>query len=193
MARTKEFDETEVLDKAVELFWTHGYNATSANDLVKHLGLSRSSLYSTYGDKRTLFIKSLHRYRKKQVGAMLQMIANSDNTATVIAKMFELVIKQDVRAKVPKGCLMVSSAIELAPHDSEIAQIVQANENDIEGALKLAIDKGKERGDVTSTHSSSSLAKFLYNNVSGLRVALKSKVEETSLQEVVALSLSVLN
>lgn len=193
MARTKEFDETEVLDKAVDLFWTKGYNATSANDLVETLGLSRSSLYSTYGDKRTLFIKSLERYRKKQVGAMLEMIEKSENTATVIAKMFELVIRQDVRSKVPKGCLMVSSAIELAPHDNEIAKIVQANENDIEETLKIAIDRGKERGDITSKHSSNSLAKFLYNTISGLRVASKSKVDESNLQEVVKLSLSVLN
>ena len=193
MARTKEFNETEVLDKAVDLFWIKGYNATSANDLVDTLGLSRSSLYSTYGDKRTLFIKSLKRYREKHVGAMLEMVEKSTNTAATIAKIFDLVIKQDIRVKVPKGCMMVNSAIELAPHDNEIAKIVQENENDIEEALKIAIERGKERGDITSKHNSGSLAKFLYNNVSGLRVALKSKVDKSNLQEVVKLSLSVLN
>ena len=59
MARTKEFNEDQALDKAIEIFWHKGYNGTSAQDLVNHLGLSRSSLYDTFGDKQKLFVKSL--------------------------------------------------------------------------------------------------------------------------------------
>ena len=64
MARTKDFDENEVLTKAMHLFWSKGYNATSMEDLVSGLGISRSSLYDTYTDKHTLFIKALENYQQ---------------------------------------------------------------------------------------------------------------------------------
>ena len=64
MARTKDFDEDEVLTKAMNLFWLNGYNGTSMQDLVDGLGISRSSLYDTFGDKRSLFLKTLENYKK---------------------------------------------------------------------------------------------------------------------------------
>jgi TetR/AcrR family transcriptional repressor of nem operon len=63
MARTKDFDENEVLSKAIQLFWFKGYNGTSMQDLVDGLGISRSSLYDTYSDKHTLFVKALESYQ----------------------------------------------------------------------------------------------------------------------------------
>lgn len=192
MARIKEFDEIEVLDKAVELFWKKGYNATSANDLVKGLGLSRSSIYSTFKDKRTLFIKSLDRYRKRNVEAMLNMVRQSDNLLKTIEDIFKMVIEQDIRAKIPKGCLMVNSSIELAPHDVEIAKIVNENEQNIERTFEVAIAKGQQKGQISTTHSAKSLARFIYNNISGLRVAVKSNQGRETLNDVVKLCLSIL-
>ena len=146
MARTKEFDELEVLDKAVDLFWEKGFTATSANDLVHRLGLSRSSLYSTFGDKRTLYIKALDRYKKRNVGAMLKMVRASEDMPKTIKSILAMVVDQDIRSRIPKGCFMVNSAIELGPHDAEIADIVNANESNIEAAFEAAIKKGQEKG-----------------------------------------------
>ena len=69
MGRNKDFDEEELLEKAVNVFWKKGYNATSAQDLVDALGINRSSLYNTYTDKKTLFTKSLKHYQQKQTNA----------------------------------------------------------------------------------------------------------------------------
>ena len=74
MARTKQFEVENVLDAAVGLFWKKGFHATSANDLVEHLGVSRSSLYDTFGDKRNLYIQALHQYRKRIIGKQLYLI-----------------------------------------------------------------------------------------------------------------------
>jgi len=192
MARTREFDEVEVLDKAVELFWTKGYNATSANDLVKGLGLSRSSIYSTFTDKRTLFIKSLDRYRKRNVDQMLNMVKQSDDIPKTIADIFKMVVSQDITAKIPKGCLMVNTGVELAPHDNEIAKIVTENGQNIESTFKVAIEKGQELGQIPKTHDAESLARFIHNNISGLRVAVKSNTEKKALDDIVKICLSVL-
>lgn len=62
MARIKEFDEDVVLLKAMRLFWEQGYEKTSMQDLVTHMGVHKRSMYDTFGDKHTLYIKALKRY-----------------------------------------------------------------------------------------------------------------------------------
>ena len=62
MARPKEFDRTQALDKAMHLFWQQGYEATSMQDLCNHMGINRGSLYDTYGNKHSLFLEGIQRY-----------------------------------------------------------------------------------------------------------------------------------
>ena len=192
MARTREFDETEVLDKAVDLFWLKGYNATSANDLVKGLGLSRSSIYATFTDKRTLFIKSLDRYRKRNVKQILSMVQQSDDILKTIAEIFKLIVSQDITAKIPKGCLMVNTGVEMAPHDNEIAKIIHENGQDIENTFKVAIEKGQALGQIPRSYDAEALARFIHNNIVGLRVAVKSNTEGKVLDDIMKICLSVL-
>jgi len=192
MARTKSFNQEEVLDKAVQLFWTKGYNATSANDLVKELGLSRSSLYDTYGDKRTLFVKSLNRYRKTVVAEMIKMIDNSTNIKAALREIFKLIIEQDIEAKIPKGCFIVNSAIELSSYDKEIAKIVALNQQKVEEALEKAILKGQKEGTISNNQKATYLAKFFYNSIVGIRVSMKYSKFRSSLDEVITINLSIL-
>src|ERR1700754_4407625 len=91
MARTKEFDENEVLSKAVDLFWLKGYNATSMQDLVDGLGISRSSLYDTYGDKHTLFIKALESYQNANSGQMCGVINSNKPVKEIIRELLKMI------------------------------------------------------------------------------------------------------
>lgn len=192
MARTKNFNQEEVLDKAVQLFWRKGYNETSANDLVKELGLSRSSLYDTYGDKKTLFINSLNRYRKTVVAEMIKIIDNSTDVKSTLKDIFRLIIEQDIEAKIPKGCFIVNSAIELSSYDHEIAKIVELNQLGIEEALEKAIIKGQKNGTVSNIQKATDLAKFFYNSIVGIRVSMKYSKFRTSLDAITKINLSIL-
>ena len=192
MARTREFDEIEVLDKALELFWQKGYTATSANDLVKGLGLSRSSIYSTFGDKRTLYLRTIDQYKKRYGNAMIQMVEQSNDLLKTIEQLFQMIIEQDINAKVPKGCFLVNSSVEMSPHDEQISRIVCNHEDHIKKALESAILNGQEKGQISKKHSAKSLAPFLYNSISGLRVAMKSKIGKETLNNVIKVNLSVL-
>jgi len=87
MGRTKNFDESRVLDKALEVFWKKGFNATSIQDLVDHLGINRASIYDTYGDKHQLYLASLKRYRQQTSSWLLQQI-RSEKSALAIIKDF---------------------------------------------------------------------------------------------------------
>jgi TetR/AcrR family transcriptional repressor of nem operon len=192
MARTKVFDEEEVLNKAVNLFWSKGYNGTSAQDLVDELGISRSSLYDTYGDKFNLFKNALLQYRKNFAGSMIQMAANSTDYEKTIKEIFQYVVTDSLQEKFSKGCFMVNSTIELAPHNEEIAQIVNSNMKDIEEALVNLIKKGQEAGQFSKNHPPLSLARFVFNAISGLRVASKSGADKQVFDDIVKVTLSVL-
>src|ERR1700761_2998088 len=90
MARTKDFDENEVLTKAIELFWYKGYNGTSMQDLVDTLGISRSSLYDTYTDKHTLFVKALESYQNSGAARIQEIINKPEPAKVTIKKLLEI-------------------------------------------------------------------------------------------------------
>jgi len=192
MARTKEFDENTILTKAMNLFWCKGYNATSAQDLVDGLGISRSSLYDTFGDKHNLFVLSLKEYRKQMAGGLIEMIENSTNAEKTIKQIFQVATTETLEDKLQKGCFMVNSTIELAASDREIAKIVNENMQDIENALCSIIKKGQDEGQFNSNYSALSLSRFLFNTISGIRVASKSGADKKVYDDIVKVTLSVL-
>lgn len=192
MARTKEFDESTILTKAMNLFWCKGYNATSAQDLVDGLGISRSSLYDTFGDKHNLFLLSLKKYRKEMGGALIEMIENSTNAEKTVKQIIQFVTTETIEDKLQKGCFMVNSTIELAASDKEVAEIVNENMQDIEDAFYRIIKKGQETGQFNSNNSALSLARFLFNTISGIRVASRSKADKKVYDDIVKVVMSVL-
>src|ERR1700755_3244285 len=108
MPRNKEFNEDEVLNKAKDLFRKNGYNGTSMDDLVQATGLSRSSIYDTFGDKHGLFLKSLDQYRNEQQCTMEQQTAQSDSPKKKIRAIFDYYIKDILADKDGNGCLLIN-------------------------------------------------------------------------------------
>jgi len=192
MGRVKEFDEEVVLDKAVKLFAVKGYNGTSAQDLVDVLGISRSSLYDTYGDKRALFVKAVNRYREQVADQMIKFIEESDDVEVSIRHILQNVLKESMQDKMGKGCFMVNTCIEMAPHDTEVAEIVNRSMQDTEDALYHAIRKGQQAGKVSKDHSARALARFFFNTISGIRVAAKSGADKKVFDDIVTVALSTL-
>lgn len=192
MARTKVFDERVVLDKAMNLFWQKGYNATSAQDLVDSLGISRSSLYDTYGDKHSLFIKALQQYRKERIDGTIADARSTEDVEAYIKSLFEFVKTEALQEDRAKGCFMINSAVELAPVDVEIATIVNSIMCDFEDAVCKAIKKGQDTGVFTVKYSARSLARFVFNSLNGLRVTVKFDASEKMFDDIVSVCLSAL-
>lgn len=174
MARTKEFNEDQALDKAVEIFWHKGYNGTSAQDLVTHLGLSRSSLYDTFGDKQKLFSKALKKYQKQGQDAVKELLEESDNVKDAFTQIFKQAVIESLEDRITKGCFMVNSSVELAMHDDEIAKIVSDNRQTMEDVFLKAVKKGQEAGQISTKLDALTLARFVFNNYSGIRVLARA-------------------
>lgn len=174
MARTKEFNEDQALDKAIEIFWHKGYNGTSAQDLVTHLGLSRSSLYDTFGDKQKLFAQSLQRYQKNAQDQIVKLFNESENIKETLRDIFKQAVIESLEDRITKGCFMVNSSVELAMHDEEIAKIVKNNSQIMEEVFTKAVQKGQDLGHISKTNEARVLARFIFNNYSGIRVLART-------------------
>jgi TetR/AcrR family transcriptional regulator, transcriptional repressor for nem operon len=203
MARTKEFDTEEVLEKAIGLFWDKGYSACSMQDVVEGLGLSRSSIYETFGDKHQLFLAALKKYQQEGAEGMRHSLGTTTDIRQTLKEMFYAVLPAEpnttgtnagsANACSQKGCFMVSAGIELAPHDPEIAAIVQANAMEIEETLHVAIQRGQDTGHLSKNLDALSLARFIFATLSGLRVsAASSTADRTKLEDIIKVALSVL-
>jgi TetR/AcrR family transcriptional repressor of nem operon len=193
MARTKDFDENEVLMKAMHLFWSRGYNSTSMEDLVGGLGISRSSLYDTYTDKHTLFIKALEHYRQVNY-IKIQEILNSPGSAReTVKKLIELATSGASDGRKAMGCFLVNAEVEVAPHDKKVNNLVCSNGQQMEDIFFQVIQKGKKAGEIKNKQDTRALARFISNSVKGMQVSSKTTSDKSVLNDVIGLTLSVLD
>lgn len=192
MARKKEFDEDELLEKATNLFWRKGYNATSAQDLVDELKINRSSLYNTYSDKKTLFQKALKKYQEQQTKAVIDMLNNADDPEKAIRQVFDNLVKESNEDTVARGCFMVNTAVEIAGQDEEIGALVHANNKSVEDALTTIIEKGQKMGQFSTKNTARAYARFLFGSINALRVIARSGADKDALNDVAGIALSSL-
>ncbi|MDF2190404.1 TetR/AcrR family transcriptional regulator [Paraflavitalea sp. CAU 1676] len=193
MARTKVFDEQEVLKKAMQLFWNKGYNGTSAQDLVDYVGLSRSSLYDTFGDKHGLFIKALELYRTINEAVLEDKLGHAPDVRVAIQQILMQAVEESLARRFTQGCFMVNTTSELALHDSKVMAIVTANRNRTEVIFATAILRGQDKGQISKIHSPTALASFLFNTYTGIRVAARSETASRDmLENIVQVAMSVL-
>src|SRR5213075_2124987 len=104
MARHKEFDRDEALQKAMEVFWSRGYEAASIQELVEHMGINRQSLYDTFGDKHALYLKALDRYREVESRKLFELLGRGGSVKKAFRQLFSGVVEGSLGAGERRGC-----------------------------------------------------------------------------------------
>jgi TetR/AcrR family transcriptional repressor of nem operon len=193
MPKKKQFDETEVLVKARELFSEKGYNGTSMDDLVQATGVSRSSIYDTFGDKHGLFLKSLDQYRCSQQGDLEKQCGKTDSPKKKIRAIFDYTIKAILADKDRKGCLMINMSMELSAVDKEVAAVSLMNMEEMEQTFSSLVKEGQTKGEISKKFTPKALGRHLYSSLMGLRVGGMSRPDADSLREITKLALSILD
>jgi TetR/AcrR family transcriptional regulator, transcriptional repressor for nem operon len=192
LARTKAFDREEVLDRAMRVFWRKGYDATSIQDLIDAMGIGRQSLYDTFGDKQTLYLAALDRYGATAGARLLEPLRAGGLVKPALHQIFANVIEESIRG--PRwGCFITNAAVERAPCDPETAQRVAASFRDGDALLRRALEQGQAAGEIESHRDPCALAHYLANAIHGLRVTAKATTDRETLQEIAAVTLSVLD
>ncbi|MGW9018968.1 TetR/AcrR family transcriptional regulator [Priestia megaterium] len=192
MARSKEFEESEVLDKAMRLFWEQGYEKTSMTDLVEHMGIHRRSLYDTFGDKHTLFLKAMDRFGDTISADVASGVKRSKTATEALQFMFEFMIRLNVDEGLPSGCLMVNSAVELAARDVDVDTKSTKSFTSTEQKLKEIILWGQKDGEFTSDYDAKELAEYLNNVLVGIRVMARTSVTKEKLHRLSSMSIKFL-
>ncbi|MEH6995973.1 TetR/AcrR family transcriptional regulator [Neobacillus drentensis] len=196
MARKKEFDEDAALLKAMRLFWEQGYEKTSMQDLVSHMGIHKGSMYDTFGDKQSLYNKSLKRYSEMLEQSVKQRMTDTRSAKEAIRELFEMVIQRnslyEQQEEFPEGCFLVNTAVELAKHDSEAIDWVHLNWTNTEQLIRDLIVVGQQSGEFSKTLNAKGLSYYFLNALIGLRVMVKTISDREKLYQIIEMNLSVL-
>lgn len=192
MARTKEFDRTTALDKAMRLFWKQGYEATSMQDLCDVMGINRGSLYDTFGNKRFLFLDAIQRYLEIHP---IEFDSDSDSFSAVatIEKIFMDMVDEGVTDTSRSGCFMANTIVELAPHDMEIATLCINSRNAYEDLFSHLLTYAEEHDEIPSGKNLIAISRFLVNTVYGLRLTAKTTNDRDILEDIVRSALLILH
>ncbi|GAA3080890.1 TetR/AcrR family transcriptional regulator [Streptosporangium carneum] len=193
MARTKEFDPDVALQAALELFWEHGYEATSMSDLVDRLGIGRASLYATFGGKHDLYLKALRRYAANRTPSPVEMLSQPGPALPAVRGLIEFYTEDSIRDRRRRGCMIVNAAGEMLPGDEKVAGLVDANWTALETALTSALIRARAQGELADDRDPQALARFLLVFLQGLRLISKGPPDPARLRDATAQALTILD
>nr|WP_299170584.1 TetR/AcrR family transcriptional regulator [uncultured Allomuricauda sp.] len=193
MPRTKQFNEEEILIKAMELFWEKGFHATSIQDLVSHLSINRASLYDTFGGKEELFNKAFTHYRNVSQNMLRTLFDNENSVREGFLKLFDKAIEESIEDSCRKGCFVVNTTTELIPGDPELLEVLKNHKANLETLFSCYVQKGVDNGEFSSTLDVESAASMLFTLYNGLRVVTKVDIDPKKHKTMVNAALSILD
>ncbi|MDX3234033.1 TetR/AcrR family transcriptional regulator [Streptomyces sp. ME19-01-6] len=171
MARPRQFDEKNAVTSATELFWRRGYHATSVRDLGDELKLTPSSLYRTFTDKHTLFLRALDHYRATESTEARQRLDAADHPVREVLREWMLWLVTCPADGTPgRGCFVVNTAAELGTTDEEVRQRTEAAFEVTRQALRSVLAEGRDRGELSAGLDIDDAMELLFTTVLGLRV-----------------------
>src|SRR5271156_6509928 len=181
MARPREFDETTVLEGAMNCFWAQGFEQTSVRNLAERMGITGASLYNAFGDKRSLYRMAFVHYLAQTVRdrvARLQKLP----PAQAIRTFFGEIIERSVDDEQRRGCMLVNAALELAPYNPEFQQLVAEEMIFIETFFRRCVEAGQKDDSIADPRPADDLAKLLLSVLLGIRVLARTRPQRDVLE-----------
>jgi TetR/AcrR family transcriptional regulator, transcriptional repressor for nem operon len=192
MARTKKFDPKQALDAAMNVFWRLGYENTSLDVLMAEMGIARQSLYDTFGDKRSLYLKALAYYRDETNASMRRLFSSAPTVKEGFAKLL-FGLSAESRAQHARGCLLLSANMERAAGDVVIADFLRRNQAEVESIFREALRHAQASGELSRKQDPAALARFFVVTIQGMRALARLKSDRRALEEVAKVALAVLD
>lgn len=194
LGRPLAYDPDTALDAAMQLFWSQGYEATTLHDLLKAMGLSKSSFYQAFGGKKELFLRCISRYREKLSQTLTDLLESSDSGRNFIER---VLLKAAAEARYSKnrrrGCLLMNTATECAQRDSDIAERVFSGFEGLREMLCQAVRRGQAEGNITTDLEAGAVASYLISCLGGIKTVVKGGADEQRVREIVDVTLRALD
>jgi TetR/AcrR family transcriptional repressor of nem operon len=191
MARLIEFDKDKALESAMLLFWRQGYSATSLTNLLQVMGVSRSSFYAAFTDKRSLYIDALTLFSQR-THSVLESVKEETNPSNAIRSFFEHTLFDVPEHRMRRGCMMVNTVLELADVDQGLSLLAAQKLGEIEQAFKLCFESAIRSGAFSSQQTPTELAQFVMTVNQGLRVASRKQESKQELKSILQTTIGLL-
>ncbi|MGI9225027.1 MAG: TetR/AcrR family transcriptional regulator [Woeseiaceae bacterium] len=192
MVRSRTFDPASALSKAVELFSSRGYSETSMEDIVRATGVSRYGLYGTFGNKRDLFEQALDKYADRMGKQAFLRLLEPQACFDDIRKIFEERVADMCAMDERKGCLFVHTAMELAPQDDELRDVLLKFMQRMSKLFAVGLESAKEKGEVKADLDVRAAGQMLTGTMFGLAVLGRTGFSKEALDGIVASTLASL-
>ncbi|MCC8397042.1 TetR/AcrR family transcriptional regulator [Paraburkholderia sp. MMS20-SJTR3] len=190
--RPREFDPDRIIERAMQIFWTRGYQGTSLPDLLEATRLSRGSLYAAFGDKHGLFLLALDRYIVQALKRLDDELASGQTALAGLQTCLDGYVARTDGAAGKRGCLVVATAMELAAHDQEVSKRIAHFFAAMEARLARALQHAQKEGALLRNASPVATAHLLVCFLEGLRVVRKTGSEPDKARDAVRALISSL-
>lgn len=169
----------------MDVFWKKGYEATSLQDLIGAMGLSKSSFYQAFGSKLDLFSVTLDHYTDRMAADMGAGLENSRSALAFLEKIFGDIVEHAPNDLGRKGCFLMNTATEFSQSNESIAALTKSGMKKFEAVFFKAIKRAQEGGEIPAERDAHALAHFLVCNMSGLKTMVKAGAKQPALRSVV--------
>ncbi|MEU0782970.1 TetR/AcrR family transcriptional regulator [Streptomyces sp. NPDC006173] len=183
IGRPRGFDTDEALERAMLVFWKHGYEGASTATLTSAMGISTTSMYAAFGNKEKLFRKALERYTEGP-SAYLARALEEPTALGVAAAILAGTIRTTTRPANPNGCLGVQSALTTSDAGKEVRDLLIAWRNDGYSRIRERFQRAVDDGDLPEQTDPGLLARYLTTFGYGIAVQAASGVGRDELQEM---------
>ena len=187
--RPLSFDRDAALRKAMLLFWEHGYEATSLNDLTTALGVTPSSIYSAFGDKKGLFFDAVGLYLSGPV-SLQTMLDDAPSARAAAETMLMGAAVAYTGEDTPSGCLLASAAISCSDSAADVRQTLGAIRQGMEAQLCARIQAGIKRGELLPHADADALAGMTMAVIQGMSTAARDGAPREKLRRIAAAALT---
>jgi len=183
MARPKEFNRDEALQKAIGVFCEKGYAAASTDELMRAMKISRQSMYDTFGDKRQLYLEAFRRYVADSIDEQIGHLEKSSSPLAGIEKML-LAFAARAEREGSVGCMGVNAICEFGRSDPELTSLGDTESSRLNAALQQALRRAKGKKEISQALKESPAAQFLRATLSGMKVAAKAGADAQALKSI---------
>jgi AcrR family transcriptional regulator len=187
--RPRAFDRDEVLAKAIDAFWEHGFEATSVAELTKTMGINPPSLYAAFGDKKALFLEAVEQYQRTHGAFALRALASEPTAREGVARMLREAAAQYTDASHPRGCMVISAATNCTPDSAEVEQALRDSRNANVAELRDRIQADISSGALPADVDARSLAVFAAATLQGMSQQARDGATREDLEAVAEASM----
>jgi TetR/AcrR family transcriptional repressor of nem operon len=189
----KQYDRTELLDLAMDLFHRQGFHGTSTAQLVAELGVNRKSMYAEFGSKQGLFDAALDHYDATSLTAVLAATEASGAGVDAIRSTFAGFAAASEDWAQGRGCLLCNTAVERAVLDSASGERVDAYFERLTTAFRSALETGQHNGQISATADVADLASFFTMALLGIATLAKGRADPDQIHAATRVALAALD